>query len=163
VRGPGYDRYEDDDVSLLTQPEDNFWDFARLRPHKTAREYRFWRQMEKFEKFAWQWSEFNRILLDKTRFLTQDRYRLINMTKLKPKSVEKIFNFLNLYFFDLDRVTNILNSNINTVDMENTESFPSWKDWSDDLVQKFNRYAETMMMELGYYSESTNGEIKWSY
>ena len=150
VRGPGYARYEDDEESFLTQPEDAFWDFARLRPRKTTSEYKNWRKMERFEKFAWLWAEFNRILLDKAKSLDEHRYRIVDIN-FKPEDVESIFDFLDLKGFDLEKVSRILNSKINTTDLETTKQFPHWREWDRDLLAKFDKYAGNMMKKLGYY------------
>jgi hypothetical protein len=148
---PGYARYEDNEDSDLTQPEDDFWDFARLRPKRTAALYRNWRTMQQFEKFAWGWAEFNRILFEEIENLDDQRYRIIDMTNLKPEDVESIFDFLGLRPFDLEKVSLILNSKVNTTSLDKTKRFLHWSEWDNDLLAKFDRYAD-----------HAKG-LKWSY
>jgi len=150
-RGHGYARYEDDEKSLMLQPEDNFWDFVRLRPRKTTAIFKTWRKMEQFEKFAWGWAEFNRILLYKATSLDKHRYRIVNMTNLKAEDVESIFNFLGLKGFDLKKVSRKLYSKINTTNLEKAKQFPHWREWDKNLLAKFDKYAGNMMEKLDYY------------
>ena len=50
-RSPGYARYEDVDNSFITQPEEDFWDFSRIRPKIKSEMHKKWRRMDLFEKY----------------------------------------------------------------------------------------------------------------
>jgi len=151
IRGSGYARYEDDEASFLTQPEDNLWDFARIRPYRFSGIYKNWKEMDRFEKFSWSWSEYNRVLLDKSKQLDGNRYKTIDIGSLKAREIESIFDFLGLKGFELEKVSHILNSKINTTDVEPAKKFPHYKEWDKKLLPKFNKYAGKMMKKLGYY------------
>jgi hypothetical protein len=143
-----YGRYEDEKESSLTQPEDDPWDFSRLRPKAGTELHKIWRDLSKFEKCAWLWAEYNRIMLEKIEKLDKSRYMIANMTKAGVKDIRQVFDFLNLKGFNEDKVSRLLFSKINTVEAVN--KFPHWKEWNEELLIKFNKYAKDMMRRLGY-------------
>jgi hypothetical protein len=152
ARGPGYGRYEDDEESMMTQPEDNFWDFSRIRPKKTSPEHKVWRMMTPFQKFAWGWADFNRILSEKAEKLDPSRYRWIDMTKMQAEDIKDIFRFLGLEGFDMQKVELLLRSRVNATILEESNCFPAWPEWDKELLGTFDKYAGKMMKQLGYYA-----------
>jgi len=150
-RKPGYARYEDTTDSFITQPEEDFWDFSRIRPKVKSKMRKEWRNMDLFEKFSWGWAEFNRILLKKIKALKKTDCIKININTLTPKKLKEIFEFLGLKGYREEMISEKLCSKINTVKIEKNLKFPSWKYWDKELMEKFNKYAGNMMRKLGYY------------
>ncbi len=149
-QGGNYNRYEDHSESTITQPEENFWDFGRLRPLKGSKIHGKWKTMELFEKFAWSWNEYNKILFDKIHQLDSEDYMLIDMNHVTADHILELFQFLNLETFNESKVTALLGSKINTTPLNESEIFPHWSDWDSNLMGKFKLYASEMMERMGY-------------
>lgn len=150
-RGPGYQRYEDDFASTVTQPEENFWDFSRLRPRRDDDAYSIWRSMSTFEKFTWAWVRFNEILLKEMHSLEKEDYLLIHMNSLDSKRVSNIYDFCSLKGFSEDKITTILSARVNTTKLPPEIEYPHWKYWSKDQYALFDSYAANMMKQLKFY------------
>jgi len=150
-----YGRFEDDTSSHVTQPEENFWDFARLRPREGEAFYADWRSLSKFEKLSWYWNKYNELLLDKMQGLDKNRYIKVNMTGIDADAVKKIFDFLGLEEFDEGIVATLLTSRINSIkeNWNTQDMFPKWKEWDTFLRSRFDRFARPMMTTLGYYTK----------
>ncbi|MFH1656470.1 MAG: sulfotransferase, partial [Candidatus Nealsonbacteria bacterium] len=102
-RVPIYNRYEDNKKFLNVQIDENKdrkWDFSKLRPKKDDYLYNSWQGLSLFEKCSWSWAKFNELMLEKINRLEKDRYRLVNIDKITPKSIEQIFEFLGLEGFN---------------------------------------------------------------
>jgi hypothetical protein len=149
-RTPLYRRYEDSDEFDLTQPEDDFWDYARLRPRPGEGCFDEWMALSKFEKFCWSWANFNKLLLEKSKKIPEDCFRFVNMTGVDVGDIEELFKFLDLAPFKEEMVREILFSKVNTTEIRNGEPFPDWKSWSREEIETFNKHAGEMMIKLGY-------------
>lgn len=148
--GRNYNRYEDHPDSKITQPEEDFWDFGRIRPLAGDKIFKNWKSMELFEKFAWSWNEYNKILLDHIEKLDQDDYLLLDMNNIEEKDIYQVFEFLNLRGYKKTDIHKMLKSKINTTPLKESEVFPHWSGWDTNLTGKFEFYASEMMERIGY-------------
>jgi len=151
ARSAGYARYEDDESSLTTQPEDDFWDFVRIRPLPSTPDFSRWREYDRFEKFAWGWAEYSRIMLEKAGQLNSSEYLQIDMTSVDTNRMKQVFDFLQLDGFESRRISKMLDAKINTTNVKSAERFPDWRRWDEETLAKFNKHAQKMMETLGYY------------
>ncbi|MBN1797191.1 MAG: sulfotransferase domain-containing protein [Spirochaetales bacterium] len=149
-RGKVYERYEDDGKSIITQPEENYWDFSRIRPKKNERIYKKWRDISKFEKLCWHWNRFNEILLKMIKDLNKKNYFNVFIDKINIYEIENIFNFLALKGFKRKKVEQLLTSKINTVKQNGITKYLDWKHWNQDELDIYNKHCMKMMKRLKY-------------
>ncbi|MFX0097202.1 MAG: sulfotransferase [Candidatus Hodarchaeota archaeon] len=152
-RTPNYYRYEDDPNSDLTQPEEDFWDFARLRPLRDDSIFNRWRSMGKFEKFCWYWANYNKLLIDATSIIPKENWRVVNMTKDGVDQIEKIFEFLGLVPFLGETIDQMFKAKINTsitIGKRRKDVFPEWGQWSDEQKDVFLSYCFDIMRHFDY-------------
>ncbi|MBU1121517.1 MAG: sulfotransferase [Candidatus Omnitrophica bacterium] len=152
-RGNIFGMREDEDGSKIISPEQDWWDYSRLRPNPDEFYFGQWRNMNRFEKCSWYWNEFNDQMLNYSSRLDKERWRLINVNTIKVSDFEAIFNFLGLRGFNLKKTEKIFASGINSpMDKAGVlKEFPDWLSWSDDQMKIFNKYAKDMMKKFGYY------------
>jgi hypothetical protein len=143
---------EDDDQSLARTPDDDPWDYSRLRPNPGQPMYERWKQTTRFEKCAWYWATFNALALDMLAAVDRERWRIVDVTNSTLEQVESVFDFLELEGFDRAQVSRMLESKINSLE-ELTGScnlFPEYKDWTEEEKRIFARHAIPVMQRLGY-------------
>ncbi len=147
-----YGRYEDGPQYTTTQPEDDFWDYSRLRPLRDDPVFSKWRQMEKFEKFAWGWAKFHDLLFSEVEQLPENAHRMLNMNTATAADVGELYEFLGLKGFDEQAVHDLLFGRVNTSANADgpRERYPHWSDWSPQQRAAFDRYAGSWMQRLGY-------------
>ncbi len=150
-REDGYVLYEDGDQYSITQAEERFWDFARIRPHKEEKVYNEWRKMDRFEKFSWGWAKYNSILLEKIETINKDKYKIINMNNLDENGIKDIFEFIGLRGYNHEVVKSLISSKINTSKIHSKDRFKGHNDWDDILYEKFNKHAHYIMGKFGFY------------
>jgi hypothetical protein len=147
-----FSRLEDDGVSSTMSPDDDPWDYSRLRPNPGDPMHDRWKQTSRFEKCAWYWANFNARALDTLSTVDRDKWRVVDVTSSTPEQVESVFEFLGLEGFDRDQVSRMLDSKINSLE-ELTGScnlFPEYKDWTEEQKEIFARHAGPVMRRLGY-------------
>ncbi|MFC1809608.1 sulfotransferase [Candidatus Omnitrophota bacterium] len=144
---------EDDENSTVELPEEDWWDYSRLRPNCTDKYFNEWKNMGRFEKCAWYWNEFTLQMFSLMASLSQERYRLIHVEKVCASDFEEIFNFLNLNHFNAKKIEKKLASRINAADgrAKVIRAFPQWDSWTDEYNQQFDRLARSAMELSGYY------------
>src|SRR6056297_386467 len=149
--GRNYNRYEDHPEATITQPEEDFWDFGRIRPLKNNQIFSRWKSMDLFEKFAWSWNEYNKILIEHVKKLDQEEFIILDMSNVCVENIFQTFEFLNLNGYMKSKVSEMMKSKINTTHAEESQKFQHWSDWDEKMNRKFECYASEMMGKLGYF------------
>lgn len=143
---------EDEVNSHVLSPEEDWWDYSRIRPDEQEKIELNWFNMTRFEKCAWHWNKFNELLLENYRNISETRSFLININNITPGLVNEIFEKTGLERFDNNKYNEMINSKLNSK-RENTElknKFPVWKNWNNKDRDSFFKYAESMMKKLNY-------------
>ena len=150
-KGNIFGRREDDKKSEIIKPEDDWWDYSRIRPLKGEQYYENWVNMKRFEKIAWHWAKCNELILEALKRLHRERVHIVKIDDTSEIDIKKLFKFLCLEGYKREKVKNMLNSKINTSEVNILKnSFPKWNDWDDNYMKSFNKYAGKMMEKLGY-------------
>jgi hypothetical protein len=104
---------------------------------------------------AWYWAYTSRVAqrdlyrIGSKHWLSIDYSNEINLEKFN-----QLFDFLGLTGFSEDKVTEILDSKVNTIVSKfktKMDRFPSWLDWSEETSREFDGIAASAMVEMGYY------------
>jgi hypothetical protein len=151
-RGNYFALEEDGEVSKLNSPEDDWWDYSRLRPNTDNPYYADWKSMSKFEKCCWHWNEFNKNILNFIYTIPPQIHRTIDINKFKAKDYEEIFNFLGLEGYDQQKIRDMLDKKINSLKEKAgiEHDYPHWNFWSTKDKEIFNKHCRDMMTALGY-------------
>ncbi len=149
-----YVREEDGAEGPDPLPEADPWSYCLLRPGSDDPLKGEWKSLDRFEKCAWFWSEYNKAALARLAEWPDDRWLMVDTTGLTPEGSEQVFDFLELKGFDKAKVKKLLNSRINSVEarLGLPDEFPRWTEWDDGLRLRFDRFAAPMMRRLGYYA-----------
>ncbi len=148
-----YGMREDGVVDGPAEPEDDPWDYSRLRPNPGEPYYGEWAALSRFEKCAWYWARFNEVALELLGRQPRGRWMQINVSERSADDIERVFRFLELDGFDGVKVAAMLATDINSVkDRTGQENrFPRWRQWDAAQTASFDRFAAPMMERLGYY------------
>ncbi len=135
-------------------------DFSRPRPQKGDPYYDIWLDLTREEMCAWYWQYINRLYLNQLKKLPSTAYRILDYTNPTAKDIIKIADFLNLRGLTENKITNLLDSKINS--LKNRfgidKKYPGWRHWSSTQRRQFDKIAQKEMFELGYY---TTPETRW--
>ena len=148
-----YIRAEDGAPGPDMSPEEDPWGYAYLRPLPGDDMASRWPKLDRFEKCAWYWAEYNRLLLERAALLPRSDRIDINLSACGAGDLARVFDFLELEGFDGGRVAEMLGAGINSL-YERTGirgRFPSWPDWSMAQNASFREFAGPMMQRLGYF------------
>ena len=147
---------EDDPVSDLVSPEQNYWDYSRFRPNAGTPLHDKWQKLSRFEKYCWYWNEYNTILLKTISQLTTSTYMIVDISKLNDLTCEKIYTFLGLTGYKAGNISSMISSRINSIEEKSGKaySFPHWQNWSTLETEIFNLYCGETMKELGFCHKS---------
>jgi hypothetical protein len=146
-------RAEDGAPGPDISPEEDPWGYAYLRPLQGDEMASRWPGLNRFEKSAWYWAEYNRLLLERAERLPRSHWIDVNLSTCSAADLARIFDFLGLEGFDAVRTAAMLGAGINSL-YERTgvrESFPRWPDWSAARNASFREFAGPMMKRLGYF------------
>lgn len=148
-----YKRHEDSNEFPLKPVEDDYWDYSLIRPKPDNPYYDKWKQMSHFEKLCWYWANYNRHMLTLASMFTKDKYKIIYIDRMNSSHIKDLYSFLNLSGFNEKQVDKLIRLKINTSVQrgEVRNQIPSWRDWSDDWLKKFEKIAAPTMKKLGYY------------
>lgn len=154
--GRAYHRYEDRVDSTLTEPEHDFWDFARLRPKEGEPLYDQWRTLPLFDKLCWYWSNTNEKLLGAASLLPEGSYEFLRIDRFEKQEYAALFDRLSLESYDEALVDQLQGSRINSRELpEGVERHPGYDEWGADMQARFMELAGSTMNKLGY--ETTAG------
>lgn len=145
---------EDDLESPKTEPSSDPWDYSRIRPNSDHALYSSWRQLSRFEKCSWYWTEFNTLAMEHLNKIDYASWRLVDVTHAGVEDIRKLYEFLNLEGFNKDFIQKQLSAKINSL-KERTGvegDTPHWTNWSERQTKKFEVYASELMSELNYRS-----------
>ena len=147
-----FGRNEDDSNSNIIKPDDDWWDYSRIRPQKGEKYYDNWQDLSKFEKCSWYWNKYNKELLNASKMIPEERKMFFDISTSNTKNILKIMDFFNLDKIEKDKISDILNQRVNsTRERYNRDQiFPKKEQWSLDLNSKFFSFAGEMYNELGY-------------
>ena len=152
----GFAMREDDPSSSRAKPEDDFWDYSRLRPNLGEKYHEEWAGLSRFEKYCWHWANFNSYGLRLLEQENRDNWMLLDVSSTTSRRFQDVFAFLGLEGFDGGRIDAMLESKINSA-VEKTGQglkYPGWNSWTDDQRSIFHRHAGAMMRRLGYDTEA---------
>ncbi len=129
------------------------WDYSRIRPLKTEKEYTKWPDMKLLERCSWYWSKFNTLILDFAKQLPKESYTILKTDQTDATNINTLFTKLDLSKLDPQGIDGILNSRVNSIEnrFKREQKIPGWKNWPEEEQRIFNHYAKGVMTELGYY------------
>ena len=144
---------EDHPNASIINPEEDPWDYSRLRPNDGDPLFDEWKSLSRFQKCAWYWENFNSIALDKLSKINPAKWMMVDVTKSNVETIKTVFEFLNLASFDPETVELLLKSRINSVKdrVGKPDQYPRWQDWEPQKKQEFKKLAGKMMCRLGYW------------
>jgi len=149
-RTPNYAFYEDTKDFSFTQAEDNFWDFGRIRPLPTDSYYNKWYNMSKFEKFSWYWSNYNKLLLNNSKNIPDNKKMFLNISNINSDVFKDIFEFFSLDGYNKAKIEEMFSSEINTTKVSSDKRFKSYSNWSLEQKNIFKKHSKDMMKYFGY-------------
>lgn len=128
-------------------------DYSRPRPNKNNPFYGNWMKLSRMEMCAWYWSEINMLAVTNLSKIPKDKWMAIDYSSPNTESIKGIIDFLGLEGISSDRIQNMLDSNINSIQNRTGEkrSYPVWDEWDEEEKDKFNYIANKTMKLLGYY------------
>jgi hypothetical protein len=91
--------------------------------------------------------------LEKLSLIDPAKWMRVDVSHASEATIESIFDFLELEGGDLNRVSAMMSSRINSVpDRTHSEDvFPKWQNWTDAQQRQFDEFAGVMMTQLNYY------------
>ncbi len=148
-----YTMQEDGEKSGAVLPEKDPWDYSRLRPNLGDPLFKRWKTLNRFQKCAWYWANFNRMALDNLAKIDRKRWMMVDVSNNNVDVVKQIFDFLCLKDFDPKHIKSMLNLRINSLldRTGRTNRLPQWQDWTHEQTQSFEELAGSMMSRLGYW------------
>ena len=143
---------EDDPNSLVDSPEQDWWDYSRLRPNPDDPYFEAWQRLSRFEKCAWHWANFNKKALGLFSELDNQRWLQVDMKSLDRFKMKQIFDFLGLDGFNADQIEEMMNARINSLQERAglPDKFPRWTDWTQEQRNAFDRIAGDTMESMVY-------------
>ena len=144
---------EDSDFSDLVLPEDDLWDYSRLRPNPGDKIFPFWKSMSRFQKIAWYWSNFNSFAIGLLSEIESSRWLIVNVSDISVERIREIYDFLGLKGFAPEIIKNMLNARINSLydKVKKEDIYPNWANWPVQQINEFEKLAGEMMIRLGYF------------
>ena len=142
----------EDGVFSTKGPEDDPWDYSRLRPNPGDSFHDSWKDVSLFEKAVWNWTQFNEQGLAALAKCPAERWRLIDVTFGTIDLVEQTFDFLELTGFDPKIIERMLESRINSIQEKSgrDHSFPAYPHWTKTQKEILMKHAGRLMGRLGY-------------
>jgi hypothetical protein len=129
-------------------------DYSRPRPLPGDPLAAEWEHLSRFEMCAYYWSFINQLLLRELGQLPQESWTTINYTAPQAEDIERVADFVGLTGLSKDTVQAMLDQRINSLEdrgVRASDPFPHWRDWPEDLRQRFDHLAARTMRLLGYY------------
>lgn len=147
-----YAMREDGEEFGPVNPEDDPWDYSRLRPKPEDPLSFQWKELSRFQKCCWYWANFNRIGMANLSRMDENKQIAVNVSR-DVSSMSDLFKFLDLKGFNSQVVSEMLGARINSMqDRSGREgAFPHWKEWTVPQTQEFEKLAGPMMKQLGYW------------
>jgi len=144
---------EDGEPEGSAVPEEDPWDYSRLRPSSEDPVCSSWTSFDRFQKCAWHWAKVNELALDNLAKVDADRRMTVDVSNTDTETVERVFDFLGLSGFDPVKVGDMLDARINSLldKAGKSDRFPKWKAWTDERSRMFEKQAGEMMSRLGYW------------
>lgn len=135
-------------------------DFSRPRPIKGDSFYDEWNTLSRFEMCCYYWSYINELYLKELSKIPKEAYIELDYTNVTPERMIEIGDFLGLLDFEYEKINEMLNNKINSLEDRGHVSgkFPKWINWDSTYREKFDRFASKTMYKLGYYHNDTT---KW--
>ncbi len=151
-RGNIFGRKEDDITSKVVKPEQDWWDYSRIRPLVGETYYDEWPNLSRFEKCSWYWNKYNLELLKQMDSIPDEKKMTIKLSSSNVDEILEVMNFLNLKPLKIEEINFLLKKRINSSkDRFNIEeNFPRKLNWSNDLNLKFEKFAGKLYEELGF-------------
>ncbi len=143
---------EDDPNSPVDSPEQDWWDYSRLRPNLNDPYFEEWQRLSRFEKCAWYWANFNKKALELFSELDDRRWLQVEMKSLDRFKMKQIFDFLGLDGFNANQIEDMINARINSLQERAglPDKFPCWTDWTQEQRNAFDRIAGDTMESVVY-------------
>lgn len=133
-------------------PDDDPWDYSRLRPNPGDGVFDDWREMTHLEKCAWYWAAFNATALEAFSALPPEKSCIVDVSDSNPSRVRSLFDFFDLEGFDQHRIQEMLDASINSVEEKTGRShpYPAYSEWTEEQNAVFDRYVAPVSERLGY-------------
>ena len=146
---------EDENGIPHKDPEEDPWDYSRMRPLPSDPLHREWKSMSRFCKCAWYWAAFTNAMLDSISALDDGHGLVIDPARSGTDGVKTCFEFLGLQGFDETHVGQQLTARINSLPQRSghADSFPSWSDWTPDQTEDFDRFAAVTMQRAEQFTK----------
>jgi hypothetical protein len=143
---------EDDPNSDIFSPEQDWWDYSRIRPRPDEPAFENWKALSTFEQCAWHWAKYNFLTKEKLKQIDSNRWQELCMSKANAPEIENTFKFLGLNDFDGNAIQTILEAKINTYEFvdDNTDKYPHHSKWSKQQNSQFDSIANNVMQSLSY-------------
>lgn len=138
-------------ISLLPIEQDTS-DYSRPRPRPNDPFYKEWSNLSRFEMVTWYWAYINRLYLENLANIPQEDWITLDYSGVTAQNIETVFDFLGLTGYQEERVTEMLESRINSVEQRTglRPRFPRWPEWEASRMQQFKRIAQETMDLLEY-------------
>lgn len=135
-------------------PIHDLWDYSRIRPRKEEAFHDEWISLDLFQKLCVYWQYYNNYALKLINEIGKERFFFVNSTNFNEKDYEKLFEFLHLEGFDENICKALINKKVNTSNSNTSERFPSWKNWTKEQKNFYEKVAEDVHGKL-------IGELIW--
>lgn len=137
-------------ASRPTSRVERFIALGRLRPAPEDPLSAEWPTLSVVAKNAWLWAETNRLILDGADAWQPSQVLIVRFEDLigdLDGAYGKVRTFLGITS-DLTAVTRALMRA--PINRRSKKVLPEWRDWTDDQKTEFERFAGSVMVQLGY-------------
>ena len=135
-------------------------DYSRPRPQLGDPHFDNWLEYSREEMCAWYWQYINGLYLEQLLKLPNTAYQILDYTNARSQDIIEIADFLNLQGLTESKISDMLNSKINSVKKRFgvDRRYPDWPNWSSTQRRQFDEIAQKQMRQLGYYAKH---ETRW--
>ena len=135
-------------------------DYSRPRPQPEDPHYENWLEYSREEMCAWYWQYINGLYLDQLLKIPSTAYQILDYTHPEVEDIIEVANFLNLQGLTESKISDMLNSKINSVKNRFgvDRRYPDWPNWSSTQRMQFDHIAQKSMSQLRYYARP---ETRW--
>jgi len=137
---------------LARQQGPDPFDSSLPRPQEADPWHEGWAGFSRFEMTAWYWNYVNQYLRETLARLPSRRWLMVKFDNPDVETIRRVYEFIGLEDFDEQAVKALLSRRVNSLQerIGASGSFPGWKDWAPERLQRFYDIAYESMRELGY-------------
>lgn len=125
------------------------WDPGRLRPEEGTVDFDAWKTMDQFDQICWLWRETYARALEIKESIGSDKVLTVRFEDIlrDPSEIEKVFRFLDLEPFRMERTAKVLKRKLN---VQRTGEFPKYEQWKPGLKRKLWDACSEVADRFGY-------------